>query len=267
MNARAILSALSAPFPADAISWRVGSTSKDKSKGMALAYIDSRDVQDRLDAVVGPENWRDEYQEIAGFVVCKLWIRIDGEWIWKCDGAGKTDVEAEKGMLSDSFKRAAVKWGIGRYLYSLDSPWVAINEFRQIEKGEYGKLRQLLTRNAAGPAPVDSIPHEQPKQEPPRQERATPPPTVKPSISQRASAAIRDPKALALERRARMTDAESGVAFDALTLALDACQSPEHLHEWATKNKGVLEMLADQHAAELRKAYRAMAASFKRQAA
>ena len=163
MTPTEIGSALKAPFPADAISWRVGSTSKDKTRGLALAYIDSRDVQDRLDAAVGPENWRDEYQEIAGLVVCKLWLRINGEWNWKCDGAGKTDVEAEKGMLSDAFKRAAVKWGIGRYLYNLSSPWVAINEYRQIEKSEYGKLRQLLTQNMARqPAADDEIPHIEP---------------------------------------------------------------------------------------------------------
>jgi hypothetical protein len=50
----------------------------------------------------------------------------NGAWIWKADGAGATDVEGEKGMLSDALKRAAVRWGVGRYLYEMNSPWVAI---------------------------------------------------------------------------------------------------------------------------------------------
>jgi len=49
------------PFPPSQVSWRVGATNKDKTKGIALAYIDARDVMDRLDDVCGPENWQVEY--------------------------------------------------------------------------------------------------------------------------------------------------------------------------------------------------------------
>ena len=49
-----IFQRLSAPFPPDRVSWRIGSTTKDKTRGMALAYIDARDVMERLDNVVGP---------------------------------------------------------------------------------------------------------------------------------------------------------------------------------------------------------------------
>jgi hypothetical protein len=118
---------LSAPFPPADVSWRVGATNKDKTKGMALAYIDARDVMARLDTVVGSENWQDEYTETAkGRIFCKLSIQVDGQWVTKSDGAGDTDYEGDKGAISDAFKRAAVKWGIGRYLYGLDSPWVEI---------------------------------------------------------------------------------------------------------------------------------------------
>lgn len=120
------LSKLKEPFPADKISWRVGSTNGDKTKGMALAYIDARDVQDRLDQVCGVENWQCRYPHANGKTVCEIGIRIGDEWIWKADGAGDTDVEAEKGALSDAFKRSAVRWGIGRYLYDMDSPWLPI---------------------------------------------------------------------------------------------------------------------------------------------
>jgi len=152
---------LSAPFPADRVSWRVGSTTQDKSKGMALAYIDARDVMERLDEVCGPAGWQCDYPHANGKTVCRLGLRIGDEWIWKADGAGDTDHEAEKGALSDAFKRAAVRWGVGRYLYDLDSPWVEIEPRGKsfvIKQGEYQKLRGLLTRSGA-PARQTPAPH------------------------------------------------------------------------------------------------------------
>lgn len=144
---------LRAHFEPSAVSWRVGSTNADKTKGMALAYIDVRDVMDRLDAVVGPENWSDSYTETAkGTLLCTLSIRINGEWISKCDGAGATDVEAEKGQVSDALKRAAVKWGIGRYLYSLSSPWVPIEARGRsyaITDAGLAKLVDVLSKSMA----------------------------------------------------------------------------------------------------------------------
>ena len=139
--------ALSAPFPPDAISWRVGSTTQDKKKGMALAYIDARDVMDRLDEVLGPENWSDKYEYLGDRMVCTISIRCGegGDWVDKADGAGNTDIEGEKGGISDAFKRAAVKWGIGRYLYRLDSPWVMLTENgKGIASSEYERLRGIL---------------------------------------------------------------------------------------------------------------------------
>lgn len=141
--------ALAAPFPPEAVSWRVGSISKrNKTKAKALAYLDARDVMNRLDAVAGPANWQCRYSHAAVKTVCDIAIRVDGEWVWKADGAGDTDIEAEKGSLSDAFKRAAVRWGIGRYLYDIPSPWVTINDFKQIEDGEQPKLRALLAKDA-----------------------------------------------------------------------------------------------------------------------
>lgn len=124
------LSDLSAPFPKDAVHWRVqGTPYKSKSNGtysaMALAYIDARDVMDRLDEVCGPENWQDEYTVTpSGLTICRIGIQVSDDWVWKSDGAGETAVEGKKGGISDALKRAAVHWGIGRYLYRLDSPWV-----------------------------------------------------------------------------------------------------------------------------------------------
>lgn len=119
---------LAAPFPPEKVHWRVGSTTQDKKKGMALAYIDARDVMERLDEVCGPENWQRRYVDAGnGRTCCEIGIRLN-DWVWKADGAGDTDFEGDKGAFSDAFKRAAVNWGIGRYLYDLDSPWVPIEQ-------------------------------------------------------------------------------------------------------------------------------------------
>lgn len=149
---------LSAPFPADAIHWRLGHTNK-KDRGMALAYIDARDVMDRLDEVCGAENWETRFTTAAGRIICELTIH----GVTKSDGAGDTDVEPEKGGISDALKRAAVQFGIGRYLYRLESPWVEIEpagrSFR-IKPGQEAKLAAAL---ASGPKPFvpasDPPPH------------------------------------------------------------------------------------------------------------
>lgn len=149
---------LAEPFSPDAISWRVGSTNIDKqtneprdnkpASGLALAYLDARDVADRLDLVCGPAGWQCRYTHVGPTTVCEIGIRVETEWLWKADGAGATDVEAEKGMLSDAYKRAAVRWGIGRYLYGLPSPWVDLQRRGRtwfIKEDQYPKLRKLLS--------------------------------------------------------------------------------------------------------------------------
>lgn len=123
--------ALKRPFSEKQVSWRIGQVAKDGSKASALAYIDARDVMHRLDEVVGQDNWRDEYREVLGRLVCRLHIRINDEWVYKEDGAGDTNMEGEKGGLSDAFKRAAVKWGVGRYLYALPIKWCEIDQYKK----------------------------------------------------------------------------------------------------------------------------------------
>ena len=124
------LAKLAAPFPTDRISWRVGAMTKDQSKGIGLAYIDARDVMDRLDSVIGAEGWQCRYTHCGTATVCELGIITHNNWVWKADGSGDTDIEAEKGALSGAFKRAAVRWGIGRYLYELENVWVPLDNKR-----------------------------------------------------------------------------------------------------------------------------------------
>ncbi|MED1602642.1 Rad52/Rad22 family DNA repair protein [Alkalihalophilus marmarensis] len=126
-KAKEIMKRLQDPFPYSDIEWRVGSTSKDKKKGLALAYITNRAIQTRLDEVFGPFGWRNEYKEWKGSSqLCGISIKHQGEWITKWDGASDSNQEAVKGGLSDSMKRAAYQWGIGRYLYKIPSIWCPI---------------------------------------------------------------------------------------------------------------------------------------------
>jgi hypothetical protein len=90
-----------------------------------VPYITARVVMNRLDSVVGFENWWDDYVVDPGGsdnILCRLTIRLpDGSTVTKSDtgspGSTGDDGEDEKGAFSDALKRAAVKFGIGRHLY------------------------------------------------------------------------------------------------------------------------------------------------------
>lgn len=126
-TAQDILKKLSEEMP---FRWRVGQVSKDKKKCTVLAYVDARDVMDKLDEVVGPQNWTKEYKEVKGNLYCGIGIKFPDseEFIWKWDCGSETQVEEQKGEASDAFKRAAVNFGVGRFLYGMDSPWFPYSE-------------------------------------------------------------------------------------------------------------------------------------------
>lgn len=162
------LPALSAEFPRIAISWRAQTLTKTGDKALALAYIDARDVMDRLDAACGPENWQDRYEFHGTRTVCYLSLRIGDEWVTKADGAGDSDVEAEKGAISDALKRAAVKWGIGRYLYAIESPWVPCETYETNGKKHWKRWAAdpwSCVRSSGSPAAAEApkAPAEPPK--------------------------------------------------------------------------------------------------------
>lgn len=112
--AEAILRELKNPLEPRLVKFRPGG-------GKQLAYIDARDVMKRLDDVMGAENWQDKYIPVEGGFICELSLRIEGEWITKSNGANNTKIEPVKGGISGALKRAAVNWGLGRYLYYMPS--------------------------------------------------------------------------------------------------------------------------------------------------
>jgi hypothetical protein len=119
--------ALAAPFDPREVKFKPAVVSGNRA--LALAYVDARVIQDRLDDVLGVTGWQDEYECLPeGSVVCRLRLRIGEEWITKMDVGGQSEQPDEgdrrKAAFSDALKRAAVKFGIGRYLYRLPSQWV-----------------------------------------------------------------------------------------------------------------------------------------------
>jgi len=132
-----LMNKLKMPFKVNQIHWRPGAMTKNKTpvKAIALAYVDARNVMHRLDEVCGIDGWQNRYSHVGQKgVVCEIGIKINDEWLWKSNGAGESDIEAEKGALSDAFKRAAVMWGIGRYLYLLPNTWVELDQYKKIIK-------------------------------------------------------------------------------------------------------------------------------------
>jgi hypothetical protein len=114
-----LFAALAAPFPAESIKML-------PKGGRNFAHISARTAMNRLDDVLGPQNWWDEYEAKEHSVLCRLTIRFEGQGgevfqITKCDAgayAGMADSgDDDKSGYSDAFKRAAVKFGVGRYLY------------------------------------------------------------------------------------------------------------------------------------------------------
>lgn len=107
--------------------WRVQQFSKSSATAQCVAYIDARDVMDILDEAVGAENWTSDFKMVGEQMFAGIGIKAGGEWVWKWDTGAESNIEKEKGEASDSFKRAGVKWGIGRFLYALDIKTVKTN--------------------------------------------------------------------------------------------------------------------------------------------
>lgn len=107
--------------------WRVQSFSKNKPEATCVAYIDARDVMNILDENC-KEGWTKDFKEVKKNMFCGIGICINGSYQWRWDCGTESSTEKEKGEASDSFKRAAVNWGIGRFLYDLDIIRVPANE-------------------------------------------------------------------------------------------------------------------------------------------
>lgn len=139
-----VKSRLSQPFSAEEVRFKPQTVSGNRA--LAVAFVDARAIMDRLDAVLGPENWQDDYTRLdTGEVVCRLSLRLNGEWLTKVDVGGQSEQkdagDRVKSAFSEALKRAAVKWGVGRYLYRLPMTWC-----------DYDPQRKQFTRPPRLPA-------------------------------------------------------------------------------------------------------------------
>lgn len=125
MTDHEIQAALAEPFPYESLGWKPQAVKGDKA--MVIAYIDARDVQERLDQVVGVSGWETSYEPLGDSMLCKLRVKIGEVWVTKMDvGSPSEQPDAGdriKASVSDALKRAAVNFGIGRYLYSFPTNW------------------------------------------------------------------------------------------------------------------------------------------------
>lgn len=123
----ALTAALAEPFEPREVKFKPQSVKNNRC--LAMAYIDARLIQDRLDEVLGVENWTDNYTILNdGSVMCRLRLKLGDRWITKTDVGSPSEQpdsgDRLKAAFSDALKRAAVKFGIGRYLYRLPAQWV-----------------------------------------------------------------------------------------------------------------------------------------------
>jgi hypothetical protein len=185
----AICAALAAPFAGSEIKWKPGAVSGNRA--LAICYVDARVVQDRLDEVLGVAGWQDDYTVLDdGSVLCRLRVRLGGEWLTKVDVGGPSeqpdDGDKRKAAFSDALKRAAVKFGVGRHLYRAPVQWVDYDaQKRQFVRppqlpAAAAPARKTAVQPAAAAAPA-AAPDPRAAQAPAARPAAAAPPAPAPS--------------------------------------------------------------------------------------
>lgn len=163
------------PFNPDEVDFRPQGKPGNGGKVQAVAYIDARTVADRLDDVVGPGAWSFTYDPLVlgkDIMVAKGALTIYG--VTKEDVGEASNFDPSKGCVSDALKRAAVLWGIGRYLYGIGGEWVTADNGR-ISDRDMQRMRGKLPRpqgkapaQPTAPAPRQSEPPATPATSSPR---------------------------------------------------------------------------------------------------
>ena len=148
-----MMEALAQPFPAEAIQWKPGATNRDKTRGLALAYVDLRHYIDRLNDVAGTD-WSDDYevQEAGKVVLCRLTIA----GVTRCDvgEAPPNDEDTATTALAQAFKHAYAKFRPGACLYQLPRTWVEYDAQRKrFTDKALRQLQQAVSGGNVAPKP------------------------------------------------------------------------------------------------------------------
>jgi len=103
-----------------------------------LLYKDARVDQNILDETVGAMNWMRRHTRENANCIVSIWDDGKQMWVEKEDTGVESNTEKEKGLASDSFKRACFNWGIGRELYTSPFIWISADKMKILEdKGKY----------------------------------------------------------------------------------------------------------------------------------
>lgn len=114
---------------ADEIDCRISQVKRDGSGLSLLLYKDARCDQNILDETVTPMKWKREHTRDNRNCIVSIWSEELKQWVSKEDTGTESNTEREKGLASDSFKRACFNWGIGRELYSAPFIWIKRGDF------------------------------------------------------------------------------------------------------------------------------------------
>ena len=120
----------------DEIDVRIGTMKKDGSGLTLLLYKDARCDQSILDETVGPMNWQRHHSRDNANCIVSIWDDDKKMWVEKEDTGTESRTEKEKGLASDSFKRACFNWGIGRELYTAPFIWIKKGDFTVANDGK-----------------------------------------------------------------------------------------------------------------------------------
>lgn len=150
LDTQKLLAELEVPFPPDQVHWRVVNTSNDKKRGQIVPYADPRAYTDRLNALFSPQGWTRTYRVetmnnitrvnrgetiITGKVLVTCTVTIAG--LGSHSGTGEEWADDPNGMTAadaQAFKRACACFGLGRYFYDFNPPWVDLDQNRQPRK-------------------------------------------------------------------------------------------------------------------------------------
>jgi hypothetical protein len=232
MDLNAIAQALAAPFEVTEVKFKPQTVSGNRA--LAVPFVDARVIQDRLDEVLGIDGWQDTYECLPdGAVVCTLRIRLGNEWITKEDVGGQSEQPDEgdrrKAAFSDALKRAAVKFGIGRYLYRQKPQWV-----------DYDPQKRQFVRQPTLPASTITVTSAPAEKKPGKSKPAE----SKPAETAEAQPARGKPaNGLELKRRlfekdaqlARMGNCKPGELIEAVVQAGVAAGHDKDLATWNTE--------------------------------
>jgi hypothetical protein len=139
-----LLVELEVPFPVNQILWRVTNTANNRTRGQVVPYADPRAYTDRLNGLVSPQGWTRTYETVtmnnitrtkgnAEILTGKILVtcKVSIEGLGTHSGTGEEWADEQNGMTSaeaQAFKRACSCFGLGRYFYDSDAPWVDIDD-------------------------------------------------------------------------------------------------------------------------------------------